>query len=153
MNQGNVDALPGAGGLDLGSRASYPLWSHEVLRFSDTDAVGHINNGAYSSCFETARIKMLARLGPIAGEGGVNWVLARLCIDFHDQLFYPGEVDVGTRIVRVGRSSLGVAQGLFDGAKCCGSATGVLVLIDLASGKATPIPEATRQRIGELMSG
>ncbi len=145
--------LPGTAGLDVERAESFPHWTHEVLRFSDTDAFGHINNGAYASCFENARIKLMRRIGRETREGEVDWVLARLCIDYHAQLFYPGEVDVGTRLTRVGRASLSLAQGLFHEGTCRGSASAVLVLIDVPSGASAPIPETMRARIAPLMEG
>ncbi len=143
--------LPGTAGLDLERAESFPHWTHEVLRFSDTDAFGHINNGAYASCFENARIKLTRRIGAEAAEGEVDWVLARLCIDYRAQLFYPGEVEVGTRLTRVGGASLALAQGLFAAGSCRATASAVLVLIDVPSGASAPIPETMRARLAPLM--
>lgn len=145
-------ALPGAGELDLQDRGLYTRWTHEVLRFADTDAVGHVNNGAFAACFESARIKLLMEVGPKAGDGPFGWVLARLCIDFHAQLFYPGEVDVGTRLVHVGGASLRAVQGLFSERVCRGTSVATMVLIDVPSGRSTPIPDFLRTRI-EGMEG
>ncbi len=145
--------LPAAADLELTARASFAHWSHEILRFSDTDAVGHVNNGAYASCLETARIKLTWRLGREPEEGDVVWVLARLCIDFRAQLFYPGEVDVGTALLALGRSSITMAQGLFRDDVCCATATAVLVLIDKPSAKSTPIPQSLRARLAALAEG
>ena len=124
--------LPGTAGLDLERAESFPHWSHEVLRFSDTDAFGHINNGAYASCFENARIKLTRRIGAEAAEG---------------------ELDVGTRLIRVGRASLSIVQGLLAAGSCRGSVSAVLVLIDVPSGASAPIPEIMRARLAPLMEG
>lgn len=144
--------LPEAGDLDLADVAIYPHWTREILRFSDTDAFGHVNNGSFATCFENARIKLIQKLGPDEREQGRDWVLARLCIDFRAQLFYPGEVEVGTRVMRIGTSSFAVAQGLFSDGSCRGVATAAMVLIDLASGTSRPISEALRAKITTLLS-
>ncbi len=148
-----VSTLPGAAGLDLEQAATFPHWTAEVLRFADTDAFGHINNGAYASCFENARIKLIRRIRVEAAEGEVGWVVARICIDYHAQLFYPGEIEVGTRLTRVGGASLSLVQGLFAEGSCRGSASAVLVLLDVPKGVSAPIPETMRARIAPLMAG
>lgn len=142
--------LPDAGDLDLADAASYPHWTREILRFSDTDAFGHVNNGSFATCFENARIKLIRTLGGGEREQGRDWVLARLCIDFRAQLYYPGEVEVGTRLVRIGGSSFAVAQGLFCEGTCRGVATAAMVLIDLASGSSRPISQALRAKLTTL---
>jgi acyl-CoA thioester hydrolase len=146
----NERILPGAGDLDLQDPDIYARWNHEILRFADTDAVGHVNNGAFAACFESSRIKTLKEVGPHADEGAIQWVLARLSIDFNAQLFYPGEVDVGTRVVHTGRASLRMVQGLFAEGTCRGTAVATMVLIDLPTGHSTPIPDFLRTRIDGL---
>ena len=144
-------SLPGAGDLDLQDRDLYTRWTREILRFADTDAVGHVNNGAFAACFESARIKLLMEVGPKADEGAIQWVLARLCIDFRAQLFYPGEVEVGTKLVHVGGASLRAVQGLFSQGVCRGTSVATMVLIDVPSGRSTPIPDFLRARVEGLM--
>ena len=144
-------SLPGAGELDLQDRGLYARWTREILRFADTDAVGHVHNGAFAACFESARIKLLMEVGLKADEGAIQWVLARLCIDFRAQLFYPGEVDVGTRLVHVGGASLRAVQGLFAEGVCRGTAVATMVLIDFPSGRSTPIPDFLRARVEGMM--
>jgi acyl-CoA thioester hydrolase len=142
--------LPGADGLDLADPATYDIWTHEIIRFGDTDAFGHVNNGSYAAYFENARVKLSKDL-PIAE--GLDWVLARLCLDFYEQLYYPGEVDVGTRLTAVGQASFGVAQGVFCDGTCRGAATGVMVLINLESGRSAPMPDHVRAAVTELYRG
>ncbi len=139
--------LPGAEGLDLAAPATYDIWTREIIRFGDTDAFGHVNNGSFASYFENARVKLSYGLPSAEGR---DWVLARVCLEFYQQLFYPGEVDVGTRVSAQGRASFSVAQGVFSDGACCGAATGVVVLIDLESGRSAPIPDDLRAALAAL---
>src|SRR5450631_2831725 len=79
--------------------------SSEKLRYRDTDRQGHVNNAVFSTFLETGRVEVLfTRAADLAGPDG-GFVLARLQIDFRKEAKWPGEVEIGTRIVTVGRSS------------------------------------------------
>jgi hypothetical protein len=43
-------------------RESYPLWTAELVRFGDTDRLGHVNNAKYATYLETARVELMQRL-------------------------------------------------------------------------------------------
>ena len=44
---------------------------------------------------------------------GTSFVLARISIDFLGEMHWPGEVEIGTAVSRVGNSSIGLDQALF----------------------------------------
>ena len=48
---------------DLTDPGSFRHWADDVVRFSDQDAVGHINNVAYYSFFDTAANRFLIERG------------------------------------------------------------------------------------------
>jgi acyl-CoA thioesterase FadM len=77
-------------------------------------------------------------------------VLAHLSIDYRQELFFPGTVDIGSRVGRIGRSSYMVGTGVFVDERCIATATGVIVTI--SSGHPAPIPPNTRQRLTELLT-
>src|SRR5215212_8287085 len=98
------------------------LWTEDVLRFADTDAIGHINNTTFSVLCESGRVHLLeTRLNPTLPTG-VFFVIARLAIDFRAELHYPGAVRTGTWIARIGRSSLGLAQAIVADGRVAGEA-------------------------------
>ena len=37
---------------------SYSFWATEHVRFADLDMLGHVNNKAYATYFEPARVKI-----------------------------------------------------------------------------------------------
>jgi len=71
--------------------------------------------------------------------------VVRLEIDFRAELFYPGQVDIGTRVLSIGRSSFRVGQGIFKGDLCAATAESVMVLMDDATRKAKPLTPQLRQ--------
>lgn len=115
--------------LDLQQRAAYRHWVSERVRFSDTDAMGHVNNVAVAAYVESGRVALGTALAEHADASMRGFILARLAIDYRGELHYPGDVDVGSRVVRIGRTSYTVATGVFDGDRCTAIAEGVLVML------------------------
>ena len=126
-------------------RASYSIWSHDKLRYCDTDSQGHVNNAVFATFCETGRVSFLYDDELNLRGPGAIFVLARLEIDYRAELFYPGQVDIGTRVLSVGRTSFRVGQGVFEGDTCAATAETVLVLMDDATRKAKPLTPQLRQ--------
>ena len=83
---------------------------HEVrlqLRWRDMDAYGHVNNAVYLNFLEEARDAWVERvLGPVADDVW-HFVLARVAIDFRNELKQEdGEIVVRCRLGSIGRSSI-----------------------------------------------
>lgn len=87
-----------------------------VVRFADTDAMGHVNNAAYLTYVELARIDWwTARTGEaLEREEGRDQglILAEAEIAFRSPVFFGETVVVETRPGRLGRTSLGVEHRL-----------------------------------------
>jgi len=133
--------------FDLASAGSYRFWTRDVLRWGDTDGLGHINNVQFARFCESGRIAYLTACGAGAELPADEFVIAHLAIDFRAEMHYPGEVDVGTRVMRLGRSSVRVGQGLFQNRACTATAEAVVVHLDSTSRRAAPLPEALRARL------
>ena len=136
-------------------RRSYKKWSKEILRYSDLDPVGHVNNNAYGQLMENARTLLFDDAQKISGVSNKelqtkDWVIRRLEFDFLKELSYPGEVDVGIAITRLGTSSMIVHHGVFAKDYCAATAMGVSVYFDLSKRASTPIPNEIKQAIKHL---
>ena len=127
---------------DLTRRAAYRLFTPVTIRFSDTDKLGHVNNVAISAYFKAARCELFYQLMGQAGVGGrIDFVLARVAIDFKREFFYPGTVEVGSRFTRLGNRSITSGYGLFLGETCHATAEAVNVFFDLDTRQAmAPTP-------------
>ncbi len=113
---------------DLTSRASYVHWSEVTIRFSDQDVLAHVNNVALAQYFEVARTAFVYDVCRLAGaDKAVEFVLARLVIDFLRELHYPGRVQVGARLTRVGNKSMTPRYGIFRGETCYATSEAVNV--------------------------
>lgn len=131
---------------------TYPFRTEEQLRFGDVDRQGHINNSAYSAYLENNRTALL--YDPVAPlmEVGQEFVIAKITIEFKAELHWPGVATVGLRVDRLGRSSLALAQGVFDGDRLVVTAESVIVLLDSATRRSTPLSDAARARIAPLIA-
>jgi acyl-CoA thioester hydrolase len=80
-----------------------------VVRFADTDAMGHVNNAKYLTYCEIARIRYWTDVTgePIAlgTEGAESLILAEARITYRAPAFHGETVTVETRATRIGRSS------------------------------------------------
>jgi acyl-CoA thioester hydrolase len=133
-------------------RASYKIWTYDKLRYGDTDRQGHVNNAVYSTFFETGRVAFLYDKDLALAAPGCEFVVARLAIDFHAELFYPGTVDIGTRVLRVGRSSFTVGQGVFMGDLCAATAEIVCVQTSTETRRSAALGPAMAAWLGERLA-
>ena len=128
--------------------AAYAHWVTDTVRFSDQDAIGHVNNVAVAAYVESGRVAF-GRFTRSSGQPDKDFILARLVIDYRSEAHYPGEVRVGTRVVRIGRTSLTVGHGVFKDDVCIATAEGVLV--HRRDGASAPIEGELRQRLERLL--
>jgi acyl-CoA thioester hydrolase len=72
-----------------------------------------------------------------------QFVVARLVLEFRAEILWPGTVGIGTRIDRIGRSSIALAQGLFADGLCVATSESVVVLTDANTRCSTLLPQQT----------
>lgn len=73
------------------------------MRYSDTDAMGHVNNAVYVQYLETSRVVMMREL--TGGDDQVRSVVARLELDYGREVKLGQEVIVESLVERLGRKS------------------------------------------------
>jgi acyl-CoA thioester hydrolase len=140
MTQKPSPSAPGA----APALADFLFRTRDKLRYCDTDRQGHVNNAVFATFLETGRVDMLMNGGvDVMGPGGAL-VLARLVLDFRREVNWPGEVDIGTRVVAVGRSSLRLEQAIFHNGECVASGESIVVLTDVATRRSKPFSDAAR---------
>lgn len=120
-------------------------------RWSDLDALGHVNNTRFFTFDESARLDYFEGIEGATprqwNESGSGLILARIECDFIAQLHHPAQVDAGFRIARMGRSSMSTIGGMFAGDKLVAVTRGVLVWFDYRAQKSLPIPDVVRAAI------
>jgi acyl-CoA thioester hydrolase len=125
-------------------RGAYASWARDKLRLGDTDRQGHVNNAVFATFAETGRIEFMRDETLKLDRDNLGFVVARVEIDFRAELHWPGAVDIGTRLVSVGRTSWRMEHGMFAGERCVATAVSVMVTIDRATRRPTPLPEQLR---------
>jgi acyl-CoA thioester hydrolase len=125
----------------------FPHRTVETIRFGDLDRQNHINNAVFATFFESGRVIILygAEYGLIVPSA--SFVLAHLSIDFLGEMYWPGEVEIGTAVAGVGNSSLRLDQALFVKSVCVATAENTLVLIDTITRKPRPFAPEHAARI------
>lgn len=119
--------------------ADYPHRLSDNVRFADLDVNKHVNNAVYSSYFETSRV-LLVGDHSLTPEG-LSWVLVRLDIHFRSELHWPGTIDLGLGVVKLGRTSVTFSQVVFSEGRCVASALATTVMVGRDSRKPTPLPD------------
>ncbi len=124
------------------SLANFPLQSTEVVRFSDNDMVGHVNNLAFVSYIETGRVEFLYTGIVDELTPNANFVVVKMDLEFHKEMVWPGKIQIGSAITRIGRTSIGMSQALFQNNICTCTSDSALVLMDRTTRKPIPIPDS-----------
>jgi acyl-CoA thioester hydrolase len=129
----------------------YTLWTYEKLRYADTDRQGHVNNAVFATMLETGRVELLYDPDAPLHSEGCAFVIASLHLDFLTEITWPGNVDIGSRVATVGRSSVTIEQGLFQDGLCAATAYTVVVQVNERTRRSQPLSDSTVQRFSELM--
>ncbi len=98
-----------------------------TTRFSDTDALGHINNTMVPVWFEGARDPVFKWFMPDLNLKKWRLILAKIEVNFHAQIYYGKAIELRTYIGRIGGSSFDVYQELWQENIKCASGTAVMV--------------------------
>lgn len=137
--------------FDLTQRSTFSFTEPEKIRFSDTDMIGHVNNVAFAALLESGRTAFGQKnLFPHMPEG-LLVVMARVEIDYRRELHWPSIVDVGTRLIAIGRSSYVMGQGIFLNDTCVTTGRTTLVMINRDTRRSAPLPDAYRDVLQTLL--
>ena len=117
----------------------FPFVHRERARWSDCDPLGRVNNAAYSTFLEQARVALLGDLG--------GFILARVEIDFRAEMRPGEEVAVGSRCTRVGTKSFELEHELRVDGRVVAEARSVLVGYDYARGESVPVSDELKERL------
>ncbi len=129
---------------------NYPVHATDKLRYRDCDAQGHVNNAVYSTFLETARTEMLYLGDDPILDSDCGFVIARLELDFMAETHWPGSVETGTRVLKIGNSSVTMQQALFQNGVQVARAKTILVQINQTTRKAQPLSQRARQHLQDF---
>ncbi|WFE87447.1 thioesterase family protein [Roseibium porphyridii] len=130
--------------------SDFPLRAIDKLRYADTDRQGHINNAVFATFLETGRVEVI--FGQALTDAGASFVIARLELDFLSEVNWPGEVEIGTSVLDIGRSSFRLFQSVFQDGSPVAKAVTVIVQMNESTRKSHPLTEEARQKLEKLRS-
>jgi acyl-CoA thioester hydrolase len=120
---------------------------HCVLRWSDMDVYGHVNNARFLTLYEEARVAMMftgaREVGLTSLEEGV--VIARHEVDYLRPVDFGDAVRIDMWLEEIKASRFVVGYELFDGDVVASRARSVCVPFDLAAGRPRRLSDAERE--------
>ena len=134
-----------------GAFPTAPSQAHRTdvqMRFADTDALGHVNNGSFVLYAETARLQVLADLGTEVG----SLILAHLAIDFRRQVLFGERIVVDSWIERIGTSSVTILHAVRAGDAVAAEVRSVVVSFDYRAQRASPWTQAMHEVLATFVA-
>ncbi len=119
------------------------------VRWGDQDALGHVNNAAYLTYTEQARIEALDRLLSGSWTEDAGPILAAIRVDFKRPIVFPATVVVRVFGGEPGRTSFPQPyEILVEGDEAVyATAEAVLVWVSRETGRPVPLPDALREAL------
>lgn len=116
------------------------------MRFRDIDAFRHVNNASFFAYIEEARIRYLVDVLNINAVERAPLILAAVKIDFRAPILFGQEVEIGTAVDWIGRSSFAMSHRLHASPdnRLVAEADSVLVAYDYAAEGPTSVPDEWR---------
>ena len=118
-------------------------------RFCDTDAMGHINNTVLPVWFLEGRESVLRIFNPSLSTEEVSLVLAKIEIEYLEEIFFGSSVEIRTYVLRIGTSSVLVGQEAWQENALKATGTATMVNFDKHLRKSVPIPTDVKKRLSE----
>ena len=128
----------------------FPIKTYEKLRYADTDRQGHVNNAVFSTMLETGRVEILYDPKAPLASPNCAFVIANQRLNFLSEINWPGRVDIGTRVAKVGRSSITLEQALFQNGRIPATAKTVIVQMNETTRRSEPLNAAAIDRLNSL---
>jgi acyl-CoA thioester hydrolase len=129
---------------------AYPLSGAVSVRYSDLDPNGHVNNVALAAMHEGARAQLTDIVFPGAHspEGRhARIVNSQNVVHFLAEAHWPGTLDSGIGVAKIGRTSFTLSSALFRDGQCVSVCDAVMVAI---LDKPVPLTADARMRLQEL---
>ena len=134
-------------------RDAYRHFTTITTRWSDNDAYGHVNNTVYYQWFDSAVNALLVGAGllDIAQGDPIGLVIETGCTYFAP-LSFPGDVEVGLAVDRLGGSSVTYRIGIFAAGDDTPAAQGHFthVYVGRTSRRPVALPDDWRETIEAL---
>ncbi|HEX4804263.1 MAG TPA: thioesterase family protein [Conexibacter sp.] len=136
--------------------ADWPYSHVDRVRFGDLDAMRHVNNVAFLTFFEDARIQYIQELvgNDPTTRRGFGLIFAECRINYRAPAFFDEEIRTCIRPGEIRRSSARLEFAMFaeGDERLLADGYGVLVGYDYAAGRSMPLPESFKAALGAPLS-
>lgn len=126
------------------------------VRFSETDAFGHLNNVSHIIYFEQARLDYFQEVEMLDyfmdSATFTMMVTADIHCHYMSQIFFGQPLGVKVRVPHLGNSSADIQYAIVDtrDQRLLATARGSIVHINKKTGKSAPWPEQVRSKITQF---
>ena len=135
----------------LADRKRFKVWNTDKLRLTDVDHQHHVNNAIFAVLYTSGRHGFIqTHLRPLVAKTDM-FAMVKITIEYLAEMHYPGEVEVGTLIRRLGRTSITFGHGMFKDGKCVSVAEAVMVLLDPVTRRAKSLPPEAAAELAEYI--
>ena len=135
----------------LADRKRFKMWNMDKLRLTDVDHQHHVNNAIFAVLYTSVRHDFLrAHVRPLVSESDM-FAMVKITIEYLAEMHYPGEVEVGIMIRRLGRSSITFGQAIFKDGKCASVAEAVMVLLDPVTRRTKSLPAGLAEELARFI--
>jgi acyl-CoA thioester hydrolase len=133
----SIDAYPEPG-IDL------PIF------YGDLDTNGHVNNVALGRYFEMGRFESHRRIGigRTSRQFGGHMLVAHVAVDYLGEVHFGSPLHVRTRVVKIGRTSIGEEQAAWQNDACVAICESVAAY--RKDGAAAELPDIMRELLATL---
>lgn len=118
-------------------------------RFSETDALGHINNTVIPVWFESARDPVFRIFNASLDLNSWNLIIAKIEVNYSAQIQYQAQVEIRTSIKKVGNSSFTVFQQVFQAGQCVAFGECIMVKFDYVTNKSAAITDEEKAELNK----
>ena len=121
-----------------------------TVRWGDQDANRHINNVQFMRYLECGRVDYFSKLRADMGTESFQAILVDIQCTFLQQLHYPSDIEVVTRISRLGSSSFDLTAAIYrkgEYERPVATSLGKMACFDFDAQKSVRISETVREII------
>ena len=125
-----------------------------IVRYGDLDPQGHVNNAAFITYLEHARVNYIRHLDLWDGKSflKIGFILARIELDYKAPILMTDKIEVGVCTSRLGNKSLDMEYLVREigGGTIYGEGKTVQVAYDYQSGTTIPLRTNWRETITQF---
>ena len=120
------------------------------VRFGDVDGMAHVNNAVFATYLEHGRTRFYRDVVGAATLTDIDFILARLEIDFVAPILLEDRVELEMWVSGVGKTSFEFEYRLLRNGELAARGKSVQVFFDYATQAKKPVPESFRAIVARL---